>query len=61
LQELLITATNVDDLAQPTLSKAVVEEPDPNAEYTFEVASTIVTSDGTVIDSRCCQGPDSGA
>jgi hypothetical protein len=56
LQELLITATNIYDLAELTVSKAVVDEPDPNAVYTFEVACTIVTADGTVIDAPLLSG-----
>jgi uncharacterized repeat protein (TIGR01451 family) len=56
VQELLITATNVFDIAELTVAKEVIEEPDPNAVYTFEVACTIVDSDGTVIDVPLISG-----
>ncbi len=49
-QDLLITVTNTYEAAQLTVTKAVVNEPDPNATYTFGVACTITDTDGTVID-----------
>jgi hypothetical protein len=56
VQELQITATNIFDSAQLTVEKAVIEEPDPNAVYTFEVSCTIEDADGTVIDSPLLSG-----
>jgi hypothetical protein len=56
VQKLLITATNLFDSAELTVSKAVVAEPDPNALYTFDVRCTIVDSDGSVIDAPLLSG-----
>ena len=55
-QQLLITVTNTYDAAQLTVRKVVVNEPDPNAVYTFDVACTITDSDGTTIDAPLLTG-----
>ena len=49
-ERLQITVTNTFDPAVLVVAKQVVNEPDPNATYTFEIRCVVINADGTTTE-----------